>query len=75
MSDSKLNQGFELNEIVNNRNKWLFCTVYISRYLVNSKKPLLIPSGNVWYSSLMAYPSYIYNLLKLTYRLELGRIA
>ena len=69
MSDSKLNQGSELNEIVNNRNKWLFCNIHISKYLVNSDNSLIIPSGKIWYSSFTTYPSYIYNLLKLSYLL------
>ena len=67
MSDSKLNQGSELNEIVNKRNKWLFCSIQVSRYLVKSDNSILIPSGNMWYSPLKVYPSYIYNLLKLAY--------
>ena len=67
MSDSKLNQGSELHEIVNNRNKWLFCRIQVSRYLVKSDNSILIPSGNMWYSPLKVYPSYIYNLLKLAY--------
>ncbi|SVD13546.1 uncharacterized protein METZ01_LOCUS366400, partial [marine metagenome] len=32
MSDSKPNQGSELNEIVNKRNKWLFTSFNISEY-------------------------------------------
>ena len=67
MNDSKLNQGSEINEIVNNRNKWLFVSPHISGYLVNRNNSLLIPSGNMWYSPLKVYPSYIYNLLKLAY--------
>ena len=67
MSDSKLNQGSELNEIVKKRNKWLFSTLEISKYLVKRSNSLFIPSGNIWYSSLRAYPSYIINVLKLIY--------
>ena len=67
MSSLKLNQGFKLNDIVNKRNKWLFCSVEISKYLVKSDNSILIPSGNMWYSPLKVYPSYIYNLLKLAY--------
>ncbi len=67
MSDSKLNQGSELNDIVNKRNKWIFSVLEISEYLVKRNNPLFIPSGNIWYSSLTAYPSYSYNLLKLIY--------
>ena len=68
MSRSKLNQGSELNEIVNKRNKWLFCSSdEVSKYLVKSDNSILIPSGNMWYSPLKVYPSYIYNLLKLAY--------
>ena len=67
MSDSKLNQGSELNEIVNKRNKWIFSTLEISKYLIKRNNSLFIPSGNIWYSSLRAYPSYIINLLKLIY--------
>ncbi len=66
MSDSKLNQESELNDIVNKRNKWLFVNE-VSEYLVKRNNPLFIPSGNTWYSSLTAYPSYSYNLLKLIY--------
>ena len=33
MSSPKLNQGFELNDIVNKRNKWLFTSIEISEYL------------------------------------------
>tara|TARA_B100002003_G_scaffold187809_1_gene176407 strand:+ start:84 stop:1325 length:1242 start_codon:yes stop_codon:yes gene_type:complete len=69
MSDSKQIQGIEINKIVNNRNKWLFSGIEISRYLVNRNNSLLIPSGNMRYSSLKVYPSYIYNLLKLAYYL------
>ena len=69
MSDSKLNQGSELNDIVNKRNKWLFTSIEISEYLTNRNNSLLIPSGNMRYSSLKVYPSYIYNLLKLAYYL------
>ena len=67
MRSPKLNQGSELNDIVNKRNKWLFSNVEVSRYLVNRNDSLLIPSGNIWYSSLTAYPSYCYSLLKLIY--------
>jgi len=78
LSDSKLNQGSELNEIVNKRNKWLFNRIdsreddtkhefEISKYLVKRNNSLFIPSGNIWYSSLRAYPSYIINSLKLIY--------
>ncbi|SVB91334.1 uncharacterized protein METZ01_LOCUS244188, partial [marine metagenome] len=67
VSDSKLNQGSELNEIVKKRNKWLFSTLEISKYLVKRSNSLFIPSGNIWYSSLRAYPSYIINVLKLIY--------
>ena len=67
MSDSKLNQESELNDIVNKRNKWIFSVLEISEYLVKRNNPLFIPSGNTWYSSLTAYPSYSYNLLKLIY--------
>ena len=67
MSDSKLNQGSELNEIVNKRNKWLFSAIEVSEYLVKRNNSLLIPSGNIWYSTLRAYPSYIINVLKLIY--------
>jgi hypothetical protein len=67
MRSSKLNQETELNDIVNKRNKWLFPNVEVSRYLVNRNNTLLIPSGNIWYSSLTAYPSYCYSLLKLIY--------
>ena len=74
MSDSKLNQGSELNEIVNIRNKWLFYRVddtkhefKISKHLIKRNNSLFIPSGNIWYSSLRAYPSYIINSLKLIY--------
>ncbi|SVD62008.1 uncharacterized protein METZ01_LOCUS414862, partial [marine metagenome] len=67
VSDSKLNQGSEINELVNNRNKWLFVNPHISRYLDNRNNSLLIPSGNIWYSPLKVYPRYIYNLLKLAY--------
>jgi len=67
MRSPKLNQGSELDNIVNKRNKWLFSSVEVSRYLVNRNDSLLIPSGNIWYSSLTAYPSYIYNFLKLVY--------
>ena len=75
MSGSTLNQGSGLDLIVNKRNKWLFSSLEISRYLVKSDNSVLIPRGNVWHLAIKAYPSYIYNLLKLTYRLELGRIA
>ena len=67
MSSPKLNQGSELNDIVNKRNKWLFTSIEISEYLTNRNNSLLIPSGNIWYSSLAAYPSYSYSLLKLVY--------
>ena len=67
MSDSKPNQGSELNEIVNKRNKWLFSSFNISEYLIKRNDSLPIPSGNIWYLSLMAYPSYSYNSLKLVY--------
>ena len=68
MSDSKLHQGFELNEIVNKRNKWLFCSDEVSKYLgFKSDNSIIIPLGNMWYSPLKVYPSYIYNLLKLAY--------
>ena len=78
MSDSKLNQGSKLNEIVNKRNKWIFYGIDsreddtkhefgISEYLIKRNDSLLIPSGNIWYLSLMAYPSYSYNSLKLVY--------
>ena len=67
MNRSKLNQGSELNEIVNKRNKWLFCSIQVSKYLVKSNNSILIPSGNMWYSPLTVYPSYVYNLLKLAY--------
>ena len=68
MNSSKLNQGFELNNIVNKRNKWLFCSDEVSKYLgFKSDNSILIPSGNIWYSPLKVYPSYIYNLLKLAY--------
>ena len=68
MSRSKLNQGSKLNEIVNKRNKWLFCSDEVSKYLgFKSDNSILIPSGNIWYSPLKVYPSYIYNLLKLAY--------
>ena len=68
MSDSKLHQGSDLNEIVNKRNKWLFCSsVHITKYLEKSDNSILIPLGNMWYSPLKVYPSYIYNLLKLAY--------
>ena len=68
MSRSKLNQGSKLNEIVNKRNKWLFCSDEVSKYLgFKSDNSILIPSGNIWYSPLKVYPSYIYNFLKLAY--------
>ena len=67
MSVSKLHRELELNEIVNKRNKWLFCDIEISRYLVKRDNSLLIPSGNNWLTSFTAYPSYIYDLLKLVY--------
>ena len=67
MSDSQLNQKSELNEIVNNKNKWLFSRVEVSKYFVKSDNAILIPSGNIWYSPLKLYPSYIYHLLKLAY--------
>ena len=67
MSSSKLNQGSELNEIVNKRNRWLFSGFQVSRHLVKSDNSILIPPGNIWYSSLRAYPSYINSLLKLAY--------
>ncbi len=69
MSSLKLNQETELNDIVNKRNKWIFCNIHISKYLVNSDNSLIIPSGKIWYSSFTTYPSYIYNLLKLSYLL------
>jgi hypothetical protein len=68
MRSSKLNQETELNDIVNKRNKWLFCSsVQLTTYLEKSDNSILIPSENIWYSSLTAYPSYSYNLLKLIY--------
>jgi len=67
MSSSKLNQGTELNDIVNKRNKWIFCHVEVSRYLVKSDNSPLIPSVNTWHLSLTAYIRYIHDLLKLTY--------
>ena len=67
MNSLKLELKQELNEIVNKRNKWLLCSFEISRYLVKSDNSILIPPGNVWISTLKAYPSYIYNLLKLLY--------
>jgi len=67
MNNLKLNQRSDLNEIVNKRNKWLFCSIQVSRYLVKSDNSILIPSGNMWYSPLKIYSSYIYNLLKLAY--------
>jgi len=67
VSDSKLHQRSDLNEVINKRNQWLFCSNQVSRYLVKSDDSILIPSGNMWYSPLKVYPSYIYNLLKLAY--------
>ena len=67
MSGSRLNQGSDLDQIVNKRNKWLFSSLEISRYLVKSDNSVLIPRGNVWHLAIQAYPGYIYNLLKLTY--------
>ena len=67
MSYSTLNQGSELNEIVNKRNKWLLCKNEISRYLVSNDDSLHIPSGRIWFSTLRAYPIYFYNFLKLLY--------
>ena len=67
MNSSKLNQESELNETVNRRNRWLFNNKQVSRYLVKSDNSILIPPGNIWYSSLRAYPSYINSLLKLVY--------
>ena len=67
MSGSTLNQGSGLDLIVNKRNKWLFSSLEISRYLVKSDNSVLIPRGNVWHLAIQAYPSYIYNLLKLAY--------
>ena len=67
MRSPKLNQGSELDNIVNKRNKWLFSSVEVSRYLIKRNDSLPIPSGNIWYLSLTAYPSYSYNLLKLIY--------
>jgi len=67
MSYSTLNQGSELSEIVNKRNKWLLCKNEISRYLVNNDDSLHIPSGRIWFSTLRAYPIYFYNFLKLLY--------
>jgi len=67
MSGSRLNQGPDLDQIVNKRNKWLFSSLEISRYLVKSDNSVLIPRGNVWRLEIQAYPGYIYNLLKLTY--------
>ena len=59
MSSPKLNQETELNDIVNKRNKWLFCSsVQLTTYLEKSDNSILIPSENIWYSSLTAYPSY-----------------
>ena len=67
MSDSKLNQGFEPNDIVNKRNKWLFCSVEVSNYLVKNDNSPLIPSANIYHLTLTAYLRYIHNLLKLAY--------
>jgi len=67
MSVSKLHRELELNEIVNKKNKWLFCDIEISRYLVKRDNFLLISSGSNWLTSFTAYPSYIYDLLKLVY--------
>ena len=67
MSSSTLNKELDLNEIVNKRNKWLLCRNEISRYLVNNDNSLLISSGNIWFSTLRAYPLYFYNFLKLLY--------
>ena len=64
MSGSRLNQGSDLDQIVNKRNKWLFCSDEVSKYLgFKSDNSILILLGNMRYSPLKVYPSYIYNLL------------
>ena len=67
MRSPTLNQDMYVNDIVNKRNKWLFSTVEVSRYLVKRNDSLLIPPGKTWRSFLTAYPSYVYTLLKLAY--------
>ena len=69
MSGSRLNQGADLDQIVNKRSKWLFCSFAISRYLVKRDNSVDIPSGRNWSLSLKEYPIYVYNFLKLVYLL------
>ena len=46
MSSSKLNQETELNDIVNKRNKWLFCNIV--GYTVALKRKKSVRSRCAW---------------------------
>ena len=54
-----------LNSKVNDRNKWIFCEVQISRYLVSKENKLTLITKNR--SKRIIYLFYLINFLKLAF--------